>query len=54
MRKNYSINIKIIFKIHFIHIGENIALQNINTILSANGYCLNDFNLPEISEYQKD
>ena len=35
-------------------IGKNIALQNINTILSANEYCLNDFNLPEISEYQKD
>ena len=34
--------------------GENIALQNIITILSANGYSLNDFNLPEISEYQKD
>ena len=35
-------------------IGENIALQNINTILSANGYSSKDFNLPEISEYQQD
>ena len=34
-------------------ISANIALQNINTILSANEYSSNDFNLPEISEYQK-
>ena len=34
-------------------IGNNIALQKINTILSANGYSTNDFNLPEISEYKK-
>ena len=57
MRKNYySINRKITFSnpLYPKDIGENIALQNINTILSANGYSLNDFNLSEISEYQKD